>query len=71
MLVTVRLDKNLAKRLNDLASETHRSRSYYIKMAINDYLNEREDYLLALAAFEKKEPITSIEEVKKELGLGN
>lgn len=69
MLVTVRLDEKLVKRLNELASETHRSKSYYIKAALNEYLNEKEDYLLALAAFEKNEPVTSIAEVRKELGL--
>jgi RHH-type rel operon transcriptional repressor/antitoxin RelB len=69
MLVTVRLDDKLAHRLEKLAENTHRTKSFYIKQALNQLLNDREDYLLALAAYEKEEPTTSIEQIRKELGL--
>jgi RHH-type transcriptional regulator, rel operon repressor / antitoxin RelB len=69
MTLTVRLDNNLEGRLDKLVSKTHRSKSFYIKEALSEYLNNREDYLLALAAFEKEEPTTSLLEVRKELGL--
>ncbi len=69
MVISVRLDHNLDSRLDKLVSETHRSKSFYIKEALSEYLDNREDYLLALAAFEKEEPTTSLLEVRKELGL--
>jgi len=59
----------LNDKLTRLAKETGRSKSYYAKEAINNYLEEREDYLLALAVLEKEEPRTSIDDVRKELGL--
>jgi RHH-type rel operon transcriptional repressor/antitoxin RelB len=40
-----------------------------VKQAIENYLEDREDYLLALSVLEKKEPRKSIKEVRKELGL--
>jgi len=71
MIVTVRLDDQLESRLDKLASETHRSKSFYIKKAIKEYLDDREDYLLALAVYEKEEPTTNLADIRKELGLEN
>ena len=75
MTTAVRLPETLEKRLNHLAKETHRSKSFYIKRAVEDFLEEREDYLLALAIKERidsgKEKTYSLEEVEKMAGLKN
>lgn len=68
-MLAVRLDPAMEKRLERLAHETGRSKSYYVKQAIESLLEEQEDYLLALAVLERKEPRKSLEEVRKELGL--
>ena len=68
-MLAVRLDPEIEEKLNRLAQETGRSKSYYVKQAIADYLEEREDYLLALAVLERNEPRTPIAEVRKNLGL--
>ncbi|MDA3957989.1 ribbon-helix-helix domain-containing protein [Oceanispirochaeta sp.] len=68
-MLAVRLDSSVEDKLTRLAKETGRSKSYYVKEAINNYLEEREEYLLALAVLEKEEPRTSIDDVRKELGL--
>ena len=68
-MLAVRLDSSVEDKLSRLAKETGRSKSYYVKEAINNYLEEREDYLLALSVLEKEEPRTSIDDVRKELGL--
>ena len=68
-MLAVRLDSSVEDKLTRLAKETGRSKSYYVKEAINNYLEEREEYLLALAVLEKEEPRTSIEDMRKELGL--
>ncbi len=68
-MLAVRLDSAVEDQLTRLAKETGRSKSYYVKEAINNYLEEREEYLLALAILEKEEPRTSISDVRKELGL--
>jgi RHH-type rel operon transcriptional repressor/antitoxin RelB len=40
-----------------------------MKQAIEGFLEEREDYLLALAVLERDEPRKSMAEMRKELGL--
>ena len=68
-MLAVRLDPAMEKRLERLAHETGRSKSYYVKQAIESLLEEQEDYLLALAVLEREEPRKSLDEVRKELGL--
>jgi len=68
-MLAVRLDPETEDKLNRLAHETGRSKSYYVKQAIENYLEEREDYLLALAVLERDEPRKPIAEVRKDLGL--
>ena len=68
-MIAVRLEPQMEAELANLASETGRSKSYYVKEALTAYLQDRADYLLALAALERLEPRTSLTEVRKELGL--
>ena len=68
-MLAVRLDPETVDRLDRLAHETGRSKSYYVKQAIENYLEEREDYLLALAVLERDEPRKPIAEVRRDLGL--
>ena len=68
-MLTVRLDPIQKEKLDNLARETGRTKSYYVKLAINNFLEEREDYLLALAVLEKNEPAISLAKMRKELGL--
>lgn len=68
-MLGVRLPKELDDRLKVLADKTHRSKSYYVKMAIEQLLEGQEDYLIALAAYEKKGKRYSAAEVEKILGI--
>jgi RHH-type rel operon transcriptional repressor/antitoxin RelB len=68
-MLAVRLDPIIEEELSRLARETGRSKSYYVKQAIENFLEERKDYLLALAVLEREEPRRSLAEVRKELGL--
>ncbi|MCK4541062.1 MAG: ribbon-helix-helix protein, CopG family [Spirochaetales bacterium] len=68
-MLAVRLDPKIEEELSRLARETGRSKSYYVKQAIENFLEERKDYLLALAVLEREEPRRSLAEVRKELGL--
>jgi RHH-type rel operon transcriptional repressor/antitoxin RelB len=74
-MMTIRLPENMEKRLSQLAKETHRTKSYYVKQAIEEFLDEREDYLLALAAMERfekgEEKAISFEEILKKYGVEN
>jgi RHH-type rel operon transcriptional repressor/antitoxin RelB len=68
-MLAVRLDPSTEDKLNNLARETGRSKTYYVKQAIENFLEEREDYLLALAVLERDEPRKSLAEMRKDLGL--
>jgi RHH-type transcriptional regulator, rel operon repressor / antitoxin RelB len=68
-MLGIRLDPELEKRLERLAKETGRSKSYYAKLAIRQYLEDREDYLLGIAALERNEPRISLDDLERELGL--
>ena len=68
-MLGVRLDPELESRLERLAKETGRSKSYYAKLAIRQYLEDREDYLLGIAALERNEPRILLDDLERELGL--
>lgn len=68
-MLAVRLDSARESQLDNLARETGRSKSYYVKQAIKNFLEDREDYLLALAVLERNEPTKTLDEVRKSLGL--
>jgi RHH-type rel operon transcriptional repressor/antitoxin RelB len=67
-MLGVRLDKETEEKLDRLARETHRSKSYYVKEAIAEYLAEKEDTFLALARLEKAETPMETEQVWRALG---
>ncbi|HTP65042.1 MAG TPA: ribbon-helix-helix domain-containing protein [Geobacteraceae bacterium] len=68
-MLAVRLDEKTETRLERLAKETHRSKSYFVKRAITTFLDEMEDKLIAVARLEQENPtfLTS-DELWRELG---
>ena len=49
----VRISRALDERLDALAVKTGRRKSYYASKAIEQYLEDCEDYLLAVSAYEE------------------
>lgn len=71
-MLGVHLPKDLEERLDKLASKTKRSKSYHTKKALQEYLEEKELYLLAAAALEEDDGTRySLEEVEKLAGLND
>jgi RHH-type rel operon transcriptional repressor/antitoxin RelB len=68
-MLGIRLEPELEKRLASLARKTGRSKSYYAREAIRQYLEDREDYLNGIAALERREPTITLEELERRLGL--
>jgi len=68
-MLGIRLEPELEKKLESLARQTGRSKSYYARQAIRQFLEDREDYLKGVAALERREPTISLEELEKRLGL--
>jgi RHH-type transcriptional regulator, rel operon repressor / antitoxin RelB len=69
--LTLRVEDDLDARLDNLAHETGRSKSYYARLALQQFLEDREDYLLGIAALERREPAMSLDELERELGLAS
>ncbi len=46
--VSVRLPEDVAKRLDELAKSLDRPKTYIVTKALREYLEEYEDYLIAL-----------------------
>ena len=68
--VSVRLPKDLAKRLDGIAKETERPRSFIIQKAIEAYIEDVADLQIALDRLhDTSDPLVSSKEMRKSLGL--
>jgi RHH-type rel operon transcriptional repressor/antitoxin RelB len=67
-MLAVRLSKEIEEKLERLARETRRSKSYYVKEALSEYLAEKEDVLIALSRLEKAEKPVTAEALWRALG---
>jgi RHH-type transcriptional regulator, rel operon repressor / antitoxin RelB len=45
--INVRVDEDVARRLEELAQKTGRTKTFYATEAIHEFLDDREDYFLA------------------------
>lgn len=63
--ITVRVPDNLVDQLDELAVSLERSRAYLVKKAMEMYLSEYADYLIALERLrDKDDDIISAKEMK-------
>ena len=73
-MLAVRLSQALEKRLGALASKTQRPKSFYVKEALQYYLDDCEKVLSAVADYEAQVKqgtlkTHSLEEIKERYGL--
>jgi RHH-type rel operon transcriptional repressor/antitoxin RelB len=68
-MLTLRLPAGMEERLSRLSRRTGRPKAYYAKKAIQEFLDEQEDYLIAIARLEENLPPIPLAEVVKRLGL--
>lgn len=68
-MLAIRLQPNLEKRLSDLAEKTGRTKTFYAREAIEQHLEDLEDYYLAAESARNPGRVYSSEEAKRELGL--
>ncbi len=70
--ITVRVPDNLVDQLDELAVSLDRSRAYLVKKAMEEYLSEYADYLIALERLrDKDDDILSLQEMKNLLGISD
>ena len=72
-MLAIRLPQRLEKRLDKLARRTGRTKSYYVRQALEEQLADLEDIYLAEAAWERiergEEKTIPLEDVLKRYGL--
>ena len=68
-MTAVRLNENTERRLGMLAERTGRTKSFYIREAIEQHLQDLEDYYLAADRARNPGRIYTSEEIERELGL--
>lgn len=75
MATSIRLDPLIEQRLDHLASQTGRTKAYYLRELVANGLDDLEDYYLAAATAERvrkgEEKVHSAAQVRKDLGLGD
>jgi RHH-type transcriptional regulator, rel operon repressor / antitoxin RelB len=73
MATSIRLAPETEKRLDYLATQTGRTKAYYLRELVEQGLEDLEDYYLAAATMERirkgEEKVYSADEVRKDLGL--
>jgi len=71
--IGIRIPRNIGQRLEKLALRTGRSKTYYIREAIVEHLDDLEDVYLAEQVLERvrrgEESVSSLEDVERRLGL--
>ena len=68
--LSVRIPDDLASKLNEIAEETERSKSFVVQKALEAYLSELADTQVAYDRLhDATDAVVSIEEMRKELEL--
>jgi RHH-type rel operon transcriptional repressor/antitoxin RelB len=69
-LMTLRLDEQMDRKLRMLAKDSERPKSYFVKKALELYLQEYEDYQIALARrVDRDDEILTLAQMRKALGV--
>ena len=69
-MLTVRLPKEMQERVERLAKATKRPKSFFVKEALNNYLDDMEDYYEVLKRVNDKDrELITLDELKEALEL--
>lgn len=66
---SIRLDNGLDKRLQSIVQKTGRTKTSFIREAIEQYIEDMEDYADAVAALRDKGENITLDALEKDLGL--
>jgi RHH-type transcriptional regulator, rel operon repressor / antitoxin RelB len=70
-MLAIRLPAEIEERLANLAQETGRSKTTLAREAILEYIDDLEDFYLAEARARKNRKTIPLEQVERQLGLGD
>lgn len=65
-MIAVRLPQDIELRLDNLAKQTGRTKTFYVREAIQEYLDELEDIYLATSRVKSLKKTVSLDELINE-----
>jgi len=69
-MISIRLPEEMETRINNLAKSTQRSKSFFVKEALSNYLDDMEDYYDVLKrTTDENRNLISLEELENALGV--
>lgn len=70
-MLAVRLPEDIEKRIDLLARSTGRTKSFYVRKAVVEFLDDCEDYYLAEARRNAPLPAIPLDQIERDLGLAD
>ena len=70
-MLAIRISEDIEKRLQTLANKTGRTKTYYARKAILEFLEDMEDTYLALERLETPQKRWTQDELEAEIDLAN
>jgi RHH-type rel operon transcriptional repressor/antitoxin RelB len=70
-MLAIRLTTDIEERLSNLAIKTGRTKTYYARTAILEFLEDMEDYYLALERLEGNQIYINQDEIEAQLEMDN
>ena len=68
--ISVRISDDLALKLDEIAKETERPKSFHVQKALESYLDDLADLQVALDRLhDTSDPVISIDDMRNDLGL--
>lgn len=68
-MLAIRLPEEIEHRLAELAAKTDRTKTYYVREAILEHLDELEEKYLAVDRLEKSGERWTLDDVEKDIDL--
>ena len=68
--ISVRISDDLASKLNEIAKETERPKSFHVQKALESYLEEQGELQIALDRLhDTSDTVISLDDMRNDLGL--
>ncbi|MBF0095763.1 MAG: hypothetical protein HQM04_01680 [Magnetococcales bacterium] len=64
------MDAETEAQLRNIAAELHKPVSDCLKEAVQQFIEDRQDYLTAVTAVARNEPAITLDEMERRLGMG-
>ncbi|KIM10798.1 MAG: CopG family transcriptional regulator [Sulfuricurvum sp. PC08-66] len=69
-MLSIRLDQSVEEKLDNLSKITQRPKSFFVKEALNNYLDDMQEYYEALKRSKSEDRnLITLDELEKALGL--